>query len=100
MQSFFHMKPDVCRSDFERKNVSLYFIQNPTYVGLFFNPLRPTVDSHQPTATPTPKNTQLTTTKNIKHDNMVPCHPPPSSGFNFNAIVLDCCNMAIYFLTA
>ncbi len=46
------------------------------------------VDSPQPTTTLAPKNTQLTK-KNIKHYIMVPCHPSPSSGFNFK-IKFDC----------
>ncbi len=42
---------------------------------------------HQTTATPASKNTQHTThnKNNIKHDTMVPCCPPPSSGFNIKS---------------
>jgi len=54
---FFIRNPNVCKSDFKRKNWSLYFTQNPIYVGLFFNPLRPMADSHQLTPARTKKHT-------------------------------------------
>jgi hypothetical protein len=45
------------------------------YVDVFFNALIPTANSLQPTATPTPKNTQLTTTTKHKTQHHVPLLP-------------------------
>ncbi len=67
---------------FWKKKWSLSLILNPTYVEFLFESLLPMVDSHNQPPLHT-KRTQLTTTRNIKHDHHGPPTPPPSSSSNF-----------------